>query len=154
MQCNILLFAPLSKCKSLNPLQHEPEARGPFRGHKKTVLSNYLLLTVKSFYEDIVYSGLGRESSITRQKQTIRFNQFILLILVANFVCVISYFIYGLYISALINLSAAYVFIMAYQLNLRKQYMMGRLLSVVTLNGYLAVMNYMEGVSITGPISW
>jgi len=116
------------------------------KGDKKTVLSNYLLLTVKSFYEDIVYSGLGGEPSITRQKQTIRFNQFILLILAANFVCVISYFIYGLYISALINLSAAYVFIMAYQLNLRRHYLPARLLSVLTLNMYLAVMNYMEGL--------
>ncbi|HEY4209211.1 MAG TPA: PAS domain-containing protein, partial [Puia sp.] len=109
-------------------------------------MSNYLLLTVKSFYEDIVYSSLGREPSIARQKQTIRFNQFILLILVANFICVISYFIYGLYISALVNLSSAYLFIMAYQLNLRRHYLIGRMLSVVTLNVYLAVMNYMEGL--------
>jgi len=27
MQCNILLFDPLSKWKSLNPLQHGPAAR-------------------------------------------------------------------------------------------------------------------------------
>jgi hypothetical protein len=41
------------------------------------------------------------------------------LILIAHFVSVISYFaIFGLYISALINLSAAYIFIVAYHLNL------------------------------------
>ena len=109
-------------------------------------MSNYLLLTCKSFYEDVVYSGLGGEPSHSNRKQTIRFNQFILLILVANFVCVISYFSYGLYISALINLSAAYIFIMAYQLNLRRHYLFARLLSVLNLNIYLAVMNYMEGL--------
>ncbi|HVW59916.1 MAG TPA: ATP-binding protein, partial [Puia sp.] len=109
-------------------------------------MSNYLLLTCKSFYEDVVYSGLGKEPSIPNRKQIVRFNQFILLILVANFVCVISYFCYGLYISALINLSAAYIFIMAYQLNLRRHYLVARMLSVLNLNLYLAVMNYMEGL--------
>lgn len=109
-------------------------------------MSNYLLLTCKSFYEDVVYSGLGKEPSIPKRKQIVRFNQFILLILVANFVCVISYFCYGLYISALINLSAAYIFIMAYQLNLRRHYVAARLLSVLNLNLYLAVMNFMEGL--------
>ena len=97
-------------------------------------MSNYLLLTCKSFYEDVVYSGLGKEPSIPNRKQIVRFNQFILLILVANFVCVISYFCYGLYISALINLSAAYIFIMAYQLNLRRHYLVARMLSVLNLN--------------------
>ena len=109
-------------------------------------MSNYLLLTCKSFYEDVVYSGLGKEPSIPNRKQIVRFNQFILLILVANFVCVISYFCYGLYISALINLSAAYIFIMAYQVNLRRHYLVARMLSVLNLNLYLAVMNYMEGL--------
>src|ERR1700743_1121058 len=99
-----------------------------------------------SFYEDIVYSGLRDEPSPVKRKKTIRFNQFILLILVAHFVCVISYFIFGLYISALINLSAAYIFIVAYHLNLRKLYLLARLLSVLNLNLYLAIMNYMEGL--------
>src|ERR1700744_4803323 len=99
-----------------------------------------------SFYEDLVYSGLRDEPSPAKRKKTIRFNQFILLILVAHFVCVISYFYFGLYISALINLSAAYIFIMAYHLNLRKQYLLARVLSVLNLNFYLAIMNYMEGL--------
>src|ERR1700744_5553987 len=99
-----------------------------------------------SFYEDLVYSGLRDEPSPAKRKKTIRFNQFILLILVAHFVCVISYFYFGLYISALINLSAAYIFIMAYHLNLRKQYLLARVLSVLNLNFYLAIMNYMEGM--------
>jgi signal transduction histidine kinase len=68
------------------------------------------------------------------------------LILFAHFVCVVSYFCFGLYISALINLSAAYFFIVAYHLNLRRQFQLARLLSVLNLNAYLAVMNYMEGL--------
>src|SRR6201996_2553664 len=99
-----------------------------------------------SFYEDMVYSGLRDEHSHVKRKKTIRFNQFILLILIAHFVCVISYFIFGLYISALINLSAAYIFILAYHLNLRKKYLLARILSVLNLNLYLAIMNYMEGL--------
>jgi len=101
---------------------------------------------LSSFYGDIVYSGLQDEHSPVKRKKTIRFNQFILLILIAHFVCVISYFFYGLYISALINLSAAYIFILAYHLNLRRQYLLARILSVLNLNLYLAVMNYMEGI--------
>src|ERR1700754_5100898 len=80
----------------------------------------------RSFYEDIVYSGLREDYTPAKRKKTIRFNQFILLILIAHFVCVISYFCFGLYISALINLSAAYIFIVAYHLNLRRQFKLAR----------------------------
>jgi signal transduction histidine kinase len=109
-------------------------------------VSNPLVSVFSSFYGDIVYSGLGGENSPVKRKKTIRFNQFILLILIAHFVCVISYFIFGLYISALINLSAAYIFIVAYHLNLRRKYLFARILSVLNLNLYLAIMNYMEGI--------
>jgi len=109
-------------------------------------VSNPIVSIFTSFYEDIVYSGLRDDYSPSKKKKTIRFNQFILLILVAHFVCVISYFFFGLYISALINLSAAYIFIVAYHLNLRRQFLLARLLSVLNLNFYLAIMNYMEGI--------
>jgi signal transduction histidine kinase/CheY-like chemotaxis protein len=109
-------------------------------------VSNPIASIFSSFYEDLVYSGLREDYTPAKQKKTIRFNQFILLILVAHFVCVISYFIFGLYISALINLSAAYIFIVAYHLNLRRMYLLARLLSVLNLNLYLAIMNYMEGL--------
>ncbi|MBS1660090.1 MAG: response regulator [Bacteroidetes bacterium] len=100
----------------------------------------------QSFYEDIVYSGLREDYTHSKRKKTIRFNQFILLILIAHFVCVVSYFCFGLYISALINLSAAYIFIIAYHLNLRRQYQLARILSILNLNLYLVIMNYMEGL--------
>ena len=109
-------------------------------------MSNQIVSIFTSFYNDLVYSGLKDEHSPTKRKKTIRFNQFILLILVAHFVCVISYFYFGLYISALINLSTAYIFIVAYHLNLRKRYLLARVISVLNLNFYLAVMNYMEGL--------
>ena len=109
-------------------------------------MSNPLVSIFSSFYEDIVYSGLRAEYTPAKKKKTIRFNQFILLILVAHFVCVISYFYFGLYISALINLSAAYIFILAYHLNIRKQFLLARIISVLNLNLYLAIMNYMEGL--------
>ncbi len=76
----------------------------------------------------------------------IRFNQFILLTLIANFVSVISYFSYGLYISALINLSAAYFFILAFHLSQRGKFELARILSIVNLNLYLVIMNYVEGL--------
>lgn len=109
-------------------------------------MSNPIVSVFASFYGDIVYSGLRDDYSPAKKKKTIRFNQFILLILIAHFVCVISYFCFGLYISALINLTAAYFFIVAYHLNLRRQFKLARILSVLNLNFYLAVMNYMEGL--------
>jgi len=109
-------------------------------------LSNPVVALVRSFYEDIVYSGIGADFSASKQKKTIRFNQFILLILIAHFVCVVSYFFFGLYISALINLTAAYIFIVAYHLNLRRRFLLARIVSVLNLNLYLVVMNYMEGI--------
>lgn len=109
-------------------------------------MSNPIVSIFSSFYEDIVYSGLRDDYTPAKRKKTIRFNQFILLILIAHFVCVISYFCFGLFISALINLTAAYFFIVAYHLNLRRQFKLARILSVLNLNFYLAVMNYMEGL--------
>jgi signal transduction histidine kinase len=109
-------------------------------------LSNPIVSLFRSFYEDIVYSGIREDYSPSKLKKTIRFNQFILLILIAHFVCVVSYFCFGLYISALINLSAAYFFIVAYHLNLRRQFLLARIVSVLNLNLYLVIMNYMEGI--------
>ena len=107
---------------------------------------NHLILAARSFYEDIIYSGLREDYSPSRQRKMIRFNQFILLTLIANFVSVISYFSYGLYISALINLSAAYFFILAFHLNQRRKFELARILSIVNLNLYLVIMNYVEGL--------
>ena len=109
-------------------------------------MSNHLILAARSFYEDIIYSGLRKDYSPSRQRKMIRFNQFILLTLIANFVSVISYFSYGLYISALINLSAAYFFILAFHLNQRRKFELARILSIVNLNLYLVIMNYVEGL--------
>ena len=109
-------------------------------------LSNHLILTFRSFYEDIVYSGLREDYTHSQRRKTIRFNQFVVLTLIANFTCVISYFVYGLYISALINLSSAYIFILAFHLNQRRKYKFARILSILNLNLYLVVMNYMEGL--------
>ena len=109
-------------------------------------MNNHLILAFRSFYEDIIYSGLREDYSPSRQRKMIRFNQFILLTLIANFVSVISYFSYGLYISALINLSAAYFFILAFHLNQRRKFELARILSIVNLNLYLVIMNYVEGL--------
>ena len=59
---------------------------------------------------------------------------------------VVSYFTLSLYISALINLSAGYIFILAFHLNSKKRFEMARIIAIVNLNLYLIVMNYMEGL--------
>ena len=99
-----------------------------------------------SMYEDIAFSGVDANTPIPERKKIIRFNQFIILILTANLLSVVSYFTLSLYISALINLSAAYVFILAFHLNSRKKFELARIISIINLNIYLIVMNYMEGL--------
>ena len=59
---------------------------------------------------------------------------------------VISYFTLSLYISALVNLSAGYIFILAFHLNSKKRFELARIIAIVNLNLYLIVMNYMEGL--------
>ncbi len=99
-----------------------------------------------SIYEYIAYSGLEINDSASRRKKIVRFNQFIILALTANFISVITYFFYSLYISALINLTAAYFFILAFHLNSKRRFELARILSIINLNLYLIVMNYVEGL--------
>jgi signal transduction histidine kinase/CheY-like chemotaxis protein len=99
-----------------------------------------------SFYQDVAFSGLDEINSIAQRKKIIRFNQFIILTLCANILSVVSYFSLSLYISALINLTAAYIFILAFHLNSRKRFELARIVSIVNLNLYLIVMNYVEGL--------
>ncbi|PWT71364.1 MAG: hypothetical protein C5B59_18285 [Bacteroidetes bacterium] len=105
-----------------------------------------LLPVLWSVYQDIAFSGLDDTNSAAQRKKIIRFNQFIILILCGNLLSVVSYFTLSLYISALINLTAGYIFILAFHLNARKRFELARIVSIVNINIYLIVMNYVEGL--------
>ncbi|HTQ27079.1 MAG TPA: ATP-binding protein [Puia sp.] len=109
-------------------------------------MKNRITSSLWSVYQDIAFSGLDETNSIAQRKKIIRFNQFIILTLCANLLSVVSYFTLSLYISALINLTAAYIFILAFHLNSKKRFELARIVSIVNLNLYLIVMNYMEGL--------
>src|SRR5215470_6064651 len=120
---------------------------------KRFYLVNLIFCLVKrispvlwSVYQDIAYSGLDDSNSVAQRKKIIRFNQFIILTLCGNLLSVVSYFTLSLYISALINLTAGYIFILAFHLNSKKRYELARIISIINLNLYLIVMNYMEGL--------
>lgn len=98
-------------------------------------------------YRDILYSGIGGETSKEQVKRIIRLNQFVILALVINFFSVINYFMLGLYISALINITSAYFFLLAYYFNSRKMPEVGRIISVVNLNLYLIIISFIEGLN-------
>jgi hypothetical protein len=85
-------------------------------------------------------------NTISQRKKIIRFNQFIFLTLCGTMLSVVSYFTLSLYISALVNLSAGYIFILAFHLNSKKRFELARIIAIVNLNLYLIVMNYMEGL--------
>ena len=98
-------------------------------------------------YRDVLYSGIGGETSKEQVKKIIRLNQFVILALLVNFFSVFNYFLLGLYISALINITSAYFFLIAYYLNSRKKLEAGRIISVINLNLYLVITSYIEGLS-------
>jgi len=104
-----------------------------------------LLSYLRPIYEDFVYSGLCDNTPADKRKRVIRFNIFIFLALMANVCAVITLFIYGLYISALINITSAYFFLVAYYCNYKRKLELGRIISVLNVNIYLVVICYVEG---------
>jgi signal transduction histidine kinase/CheY-like chemotaxis protein len=99
-----------------------------------------------SIYREIVYSSLDDNMSRDHRKKIIRFNQFTLLALLVNFFSVVSYFYHKLYISALVNITSAYFFLLAFYLGSKKKVEAGRILAVVNVNLYLIVICYIEGL--------
>lgn len=107
---------------------------------KKLVYLGWLI------YRDILYSGIDGAISKEQTKKIIRMNQFVVLALLINFFSVLTYFINGLYISALINITSAYFFLLAYYFNSKKKLELGLIISVINLNLYLVVVSYIEGL--------
>lgn len=105
-----------------------------------------ILYLAWAIYRDIVYSGIDEHISRDQRKKIIRFNQFVFLALLINVFCVISYFYHRLYISALINITSAYLFLVAYYLNSKRRLEIGRIVSVINVNLYLIVISYVEGL--------
>lgn len=97
-------------------------------------------------YRDILYSGIAGATSKEQTKKIIRLNQFVILALLVNFFSVLTYFFNGLYISALINITSAYFFLLAYYFNSRKKLEVGLIISVINLNLYLIIISYIEGL--------
>src|SRR4029079_1947680 len=100
---------------------------------------------LRSLYEDFFHSGLYDGMSALQRKKVIRFNTFIFLALVANVLAVISYFSHNLYISALINTTSAYFFLVAYYCNSKRRLALARMISIINLNLYLVVISMVEG---------
>jgi PAS domain S-box-containing protein len=105
-----------------------------------------ILYLIYSIYREIVHSGLHEDVSKELRKRIIRFNQFILLALLLNFFQVFSYFYHKLYISALVNITSAYFFLLAFYFGSRRRLETGRIIAVVNINLYLIVICYIEGL--------
>ncbi len=108
-------------------------------------MNRRLLTLLSPVYEDFVYSGLYEDIPPDRRKQVMRFNIFIFLALMVNVLAVLSYFFHGLYISALINITSAYFFLVAYYCNSKRKLALGRIISVLNINLYLVVICLVEG---------
>ncbi len=97
-------------------------------------------------YHDILHSGLWGDLTKEKRKTILRLNQFVVLALMVNFLSVLTYFYHSLYISALINITSAYFFLLAYYFNSKRKPATARIISVVNLNFYLVVICYVEGL--------
>jgi PAS domain S-box-containing protein len=93
-----------------------------------------------------VHTGLHEGVSKDMRKRIIRFNQFIILALLLNFISVFSYFYHKLYISALVNITSAYFFLLAFYFGSKRKLETGRIIAVVNINLYLIVICYLEGL--------
>ena len=105
-----------------------------------------LLYLVWSIYREIVHSGVYEGISKEMRKRVIRFNQFILLALLLNFFSVFSYFYHKLYISALVNITSAYFFLLAFWFGSKRKLETGRIIAVININLYLIVICFIEGL--------
>lgn len=99
-----------------------------------------------SVYQEIIYTGIIYGETKEQKSKIIRFNQFIILALLLNFFSVLLYFYHKLYISALINITSAYIFLFAYYLGAKNKVNWGRILGIVNINVYLLVVSYVEGL--------
>jgi len=99
-----------------------------------------------SLYADFILSGVDEGISRGREKKIIRFNQFIGLALLVNCCSVGHYLAHKLYISGLINITSAYIFLLAYYFNYKRCLTIARILSILNVNLYLIVINYVEGL--------
>ncbi|WP_126973185.1 ATP-binding protein [Gynurincola endophyticus] len=99
-----------------------------------------------SIYQEIIFTGI--ENGVTKEQKSknIRFNQFIILALLLNFFSVLLYFYHKLYISALINITSAYIFLLAFYLGAKNKVNWGRILGIININAYLMVVSYVEGL--------
>ncbi|MDE3250201.1 MAG: hypothetical protein KGO82_16190, partial [Bacteroidota bacterium] len=103
-----------------------------------------------SIYQDIIYTGVDEGVSRDQEKKVIRFNQFVLLALLVNCVSVGIYLYHKLYISGLINVTSAYLFLLAYYFNYRRKLEIGRILSIININLYLIIISHVEGLKAGG----
>ena len=103
-----------------------------------------------SIYQDIIDTGVDEGISKDQEKKIVRFNQFIILALLVNCFSVAIYIYHKLYISGLINVTSAYLFLLAYYFNYRRKLETGRILSIINVNLYLIIINHVEGLRTGG----
>ena len=103
-----------------------------------------------SIYQDIIHTGVNEGDSRENEKKIIRFNQFIVLALLVNCFSVGIYLYHKLFISGLINVTSAYLFLLAYYFNYRRKVEAGRILSIININLYLIIISHVEGLRAGG----
>jgi PAS domain S-box-containing protein len=109
-------------------------------------MKDKLLHIARTIYQDFTYSGISDSLSKGLRKKMVRFNQFVILVLFISVILVASNMYHRLYISGVVNISAALLFLIAYYCNIKQRLNLARIISVVNINLFLIVINYIEGL--------
>ncbi|MGC4036634.1 MAG: ATP-binding protein [Chitinophagaceae bacterium] len=109
-------------------------------------MKKYLLSFFKENYSTVLYSGIHSDLSPGIRKSIFLMNRILLMAIMINLAGLIYYFISDLYLSALVNLATAVIFMTGIYSNYLKKIHAAKLLIIIGLNFYFVAINIIEGL--------
>jgi signal transduction histidine kinase len=99
----------------------------------------------ESVYSPLVYAGVSNDISPENRQTVLLMNKILLSAALVNLLGLITYFIGGLFLSALANLITGTVFLSGIYFNHRGKFRFARILCVANINFYIVIINIAEG---------
>jgi signal transduction histidine kinase/CheY-like chemotaxis protein len=96
-------------------------------------------------FRPLAFAGVNSSLSADQRKTFILMNQVLLIAVMINFSAFIYYFFNHLFLSSLVNLITGSLFMAGIYFNYKQQFRLARIISVVSINFYLIVINIVEG---------
>jgi signal transduction histidine kinase len=99
----------------------------------------------ESVYSPLIYAGVSNDISPENRQTVLLMNKILLSAALVNLLGLITYFIGGLFLSALANLITGTVFLSGIYFNHRGKFRFARILCVANINFYIVIINIAEG---------